>query len=247
MIHYKLNNRTHSFEPYDYIIAVYLFGSYVSGGYQKTSDIDHLIIISDAYREKRSDIRQSLASQLKLPSKWLAVYTMSEFSGRCREGEYFFWAIKLNHKLIYTETKETDEILRRMPIYRTVRKTMLEDKEYHDTTLALYKNGDAPNAQVISCLTHVIRDACINILYMHGIIDFGKLSSVRRCGALYDVHLPFDYQHYVHLYDAHLKVSDNLITYWSNTYLKLHYFTLDYEKKALTKDFKSPLRKYKPS
>lgn len=245
LIEYTLNQVVHAFDPPHYLEACYLFGSYISGQYGKGSDIDHLIIVEDSYGQRRDYVKKSLSKILGVPSDWLAVFTKSRFKAMCQQGDYFFWTIKLNCRKVYTKSSFCENIFKRMPVFTHIKRTLDDDKAYFDKSVAEYKKGNLSEELVFKALKHCIRNTCILLLYMHGKIDFGKYTSVRKCHNLRDIHLPFHFEDYLSLQKKKQKLTPKLLKSWSKRYYDLYKLACQKEKHIRKGKFVSPLKKYK--
>lgn len=244
-ISYTLNNRSYGFKAKDYVEAVYIFGSFVSGGYKKqSSDIDHLIIIDEKYYHDWHDGKELLSRQLGIPKSWITIYTKKELKERAKDGDYFLWAIKLNSKKIYTKTDFVPRILRSMPVFNGVREEMIDNKYYVEKLVRAYQLRGLPGAYMKSQFGHLFRNGFINLLYLKGIVEFNKINCAKKCMTYVPSSLGFTLKDYLSLYNER-SFNSRDVEKWHKLYVKFLKYILKEEKRIMAKGFTSPLLAYK--
>ncbi|MGL4335254.1 MAG: nucleotidyltransferase family protein [Turicibacter sp.] len=249
--HFDVDEKKYKIET----IAVY--GSLVNGEFDEKSDIDFLIIIPDCPRSQKKYITKSIASQMDVPVKWLTVYCKSEFSSICASGDYFFWYFKLYCAVLYSKTEFIERCFKYMPIYTDVKSTMYHDLKIINSNIKKYKLGELTAERTMNNIAHFTRNACINLCYLHGILEFGKYIPVEKCMSLEAINMPFTYDDYLELYQNKRDYiydtqnftlegdADEYVKLWETRYRQLIAEVLKAEKLKLTKNFSSPLLPYK--
>lgn len=240
-INYKINERNYRFTTKKYIEGLLIFGSYVNGNYSSHSDIDHLLILSNEYRHKYHLVAKEVADELGIPPSWITAYTKKEISDRCRRGDYFFWSIYLNNIEIYSRSGFIQRLFKAMPLYKDVRQNLNKRLKYFQHLMNLWEEDRLSNKAMTIKIPNFYRNACINLLYLHGHIEFGKIQSAEKCQHLLQNELPFNLTAYKKLLNKKTVLTDKEIWAWCDSFREFHFKILRIEKQIMDHNFKSPL------
>lgn len=244
-IMYKLNQRIVSFVPKKGTEAVYIYGSFVSGGYKHNkSDIDHLIVIEDKYCDVWQDFVRDFVEQVGIPSDWINVCCKSAFAKACAEGNYFFWSIRISHRLVYKKTNFTRRAFSKMPIYTGVREDLKGELQRFRQINRSVEIGKIDGQDTRVYVAHFFRNACINLLYLYGYIEFNKIRCAEKCQYLDGIKLPFSLSKYRELFDESTKIGLKELRYWFRRYLKFYDMIMEVEVRTMNRNFRSPLYRY---
>lgn len=242
-VNYKLGQRKFSYTPPSYIDSIYIYGSYITGYQRPDSDMDHLIVIDDGYRNSKEEIEYKISRLLGVPLLWVSVYTKSEIKRRCMRGDYFFWSIKLHHKKVYDKSGFLDDVFYNMPVFKEVTKSLLGGQEYLEEVMENYKHKRISKTFVKIKLFYIFRCLYINMLFLKGEIEFDKFRSIDRCMVLYK-DLPIKKKSYTNLLRRNTRLTDQDVRQMYKDYRVIVNHLLILINQLNREGFENPLRKH---
>lgn len=241
-ITFALDHKEYKLNVYKDIECILIHGSYVYGDYQKNSDIDFIIIVDNQRRRHKKMIKSDIAMQLQIPKHWIGIYTKKEWLDLAQAGDYFIWSVRLHHKILYNRQDFVHYAFKQLTVYRHVRRTLMK-KQYHFVELLeKYQTGNYNQQLLLYKIGHFVRNACINLCYLEGIVEYGKYASIKLCQDMAHIEVPFTMKAYRQLYTMHRQVDNAYIQLWYNRYLILLRQALDIERRKMARGFISPLR-----
>lgn len=234
------------------IECIILYGSYALGTAEKNSDLDLMFIIDNCSSKEREIIQSKIARDLDVPYNWLNVYTKDFLIHKCNLGEYFLWHVRLDGKIIYSRSPFTRKTLGYLNRFTDVVGALVDDREYIDRCYYDFKKGHFPASAMAGAIAGRLRNSCIILCYLNGVIEFDKYGVVDRCYRFKNIRMPFSFKEYKTLYSLKQQNSKSYevfdfddsyyyIKTWYKAYVNFSEEVLEIADRKLGKDFKSPL------
>lgn len=257
MIEFNVNNQYFKLTPYPYHIETFaLFGSYISEEFDELSDIDMLIIVDDCSRHRLLNRKQQLAKALKVPMRWLSVYTKSSFANMCAHGNYWCWNLKLYAQIYYSRTDFIYHAFASLNPNVEVLRLMYDDIDSIEEEYQDYIDHKVSAEQLMNLIAHYTRNACILLCYLHQVIDFKKYSPAKQCYTFRDITMPFTFENYEKLYQLKRDYKYNsqsfrlrkdgyhYVNWWYQKYHEFSRIVIDKANELFQNGFVSPLISY---
>ncbi|RKP47869.1 nucleotidyltransferase domain-containing protein [Cohnella endophytica] len=201
MIQFEINNKSYHVIQDESIDSIYLFGSYARGDYDRTSDIDILVIIEDCDEHQLIEQKKAIVKELNLPPYWISVYRKSSIIDMSNYGSYFLWHLKYEGIHLYSKSIFFETILAELPPFQRLEENL---KDYFLVCRDIRASLDIDQSTInydLSTLASIIRNTCIGFCSLKNHFIFGKYLPVEvTISHLGSSTLEFSLKDYKHLY-----------------------------------------------
>lgn len=221
IIKFKIDNKLYEIKN-DKIKAIYLFGSYARKDYDKYSDIDIFIMVSDCNPEEYRILKNDFSKQLKVPIDWISVYQKSKIYEMIKYGSYFLWHLKIEGVKLYDEDDILKKSFNSLQKYKNVRRDIEEyEMIYEDIVISLSRDLLVIEYE-LNLMASIIRNTSIAIAHMENRYLFDRYEPVKYCIAKWPQNIKFNLEEYKELYFFRIKYNrkninmnekDNILEY----------------------------------
>lgn len=254
-----IGNETYTLDVDRYKIeSIAFFGSKYTGLDDDKSDVDLLFIIDDVAPNVRKQIIESISRDLNIPKHWISMYTKSTFTNRTDKGDLFVWCLKVESKVLYSKSGYIERCFKRLKYPQKLSQQLKDSQTLMGLYYSKFKEDKISAEELMNSVAHFVRDTCIRVCYMHGVIIFDKLQPIKYCLTYNDFETPFTLQNYEELLQIkrNYKYKEESKVFYGNPkkYLKVWYEiaerlfenSINYARQIESSDFRDPLRYFVP-